>query len=271
MESTVFVTSPRVEVISRPILDIRAIQRFLADNGKTWPEIERKGEPLDMGDVDGEWLTEFAARICYMSFGKGRSHEEHVKHLLEVMHGSTLEHAQYTLVFWNVSRSLTHELVRHRSGFGFSQLSQRYVDESDTRFVIPRAIQELGAQDPAWETRWREHMLNTRKFYSELVDRLMGMYADVEDKTERRKKARQAARSVLPNATETKIAVSANARAWRWLIQQRASAAAEVEIRALAVMVCRAMKEACPLPFFDMEVYLLPDGTEAVRSAYHKV
>ena len=77
-----------------------------------------------------------------MSFQRPRpgGNKAYIGHLLEVGHGSVLEHAVFNLLFTGVSRSLTHELVRHRAGFGFSQLSQRFVDESKCSFVEPEVI-----------------------------------------------------------------------------------------------------------------------------------
>ena len=89
-----------------------------------------------------DWKT--AGRVCYMSFAKPRPGGNHayLNHILEVGHGSVLEHAVWCLVITGVSRSLTHELVRHRAGFSYSQLSQRYVDESVAEYVEPDAIGE---------------------------------------------------------------------------------------------------------------------------------
>ena len=88
-------------------------------------------------------LNEVAGRTCYMSFGKGRkSNEEYLENILSSKHGSVLEHAVWNLLITGVSRALTHELVRHRAGFGYSQLSQRYVDESEARYVVPPLYQE---------------------------------------------------------------------------------------------------------------------------------
>ena len=82
--------------------------------------------------TDGERLAEFAGRLCYMSQHNpaSRSTRDYLENIKKQGHGSVLEHANYSLLLEGVSRSLTHELVRHRAGFAYSQLSQRYVDES---------------------------------------------------------------------------------------------------------------------------------------------
>jgi thymidylate synthase (FAD) len=103
------------------------------------------------------------------------------------------------------------------------------------------------------------------------VNLLDQQFADVTNKTLRRKMARQAARAVLPNATETKIVVTANARAWRTMLELRSSEGAELEIRRLAVAVLRVLQEEAPAFFSDFEIYQAEDRREAARISYHKV
>jgi thymidylate synthase (FAD) len=117
---------------------------------------------------------------------------------------------------------------------------------------------------------WIEHCERSRQLYEELTAKLSDMYGDVESKLERRKKARQAARSVLPNATETKIFVTMNSRALRHLIELRANPAADVEIRKLAVKVCRILQDKAPLFAYGLDIVKLPDGTEGVESEYKR-
>src|SRR3712207_1557127 len=132
------IRQPRVTVISRQQFTVPPHIRWQSDSG-----------------VGGEALAEFAGRLCYLSFGEdaglegghrsipGRTtNEAYLANILGTKHGSVLEHAVWSCLLEGVSRTLTHELVRHRAGFGFSQLSQRYVDESDIGFVLPPEIEE---------------------------------------------------------------------------------------------------------------------------------
>jgi len=219
--------------------------------------------------TDGERLSEFAGRLCYMSQRNpaGRSTHEYIENIKRQGHGSVLEHATYSLLLEGVSRSLTHELVRHRAGFAYSQLSQRYVDESEANFVVPPAI--IGEE--RLETAWREQMEAAQRSYVMLVEELMKRYAWVADKVHRRKMAREGARGVLPNSTETKIVVTANARAWRTMLELRSSEGAELEIRRAAVAVLRLLSTEAPALFSDFEIYEAADRREAARVAYHKV
>src|SRR5437762_11218593 len=119
---------------------------------------------------DGERLSEFAGRLCYMSQKNpaNRPTREYLENIKKQGHGSVLEHANYSLLLEGVSRSLTHELVRHRAGFAYSQLSQSYVDESDANFVVPPAI----VGDESLENEWRPPIEAAQKTYVRLVEHL---------------------------------------------------------------------------------------------------
>jgi thymidylate synthase (FAD) len=252
---------PTVYLLGRQTVDPSEMDRFLADHGvSTWQTDT---------EIAGEKLTEVAGRICYLSFQRPRpgGNKTYLGHILEVGHGSVLEHAVWNFVFTGVSRTLTHELVRHRAGTGFSQLSQRYVDESVAEYVEPDAI----AADPEMHQLWLDAVSHAHQAYIKLVEKLTEHYKDEPDRTLRRKLARQAARSVLPNATETKIFYTANARALRHFIEMRASRHAEVEIRKLAVQVLRIMQTEAPNIFSDYQLVPLPDGTFEATTAHRKV
>jgi len=248
-----FFTEPRLTLLSRP--------QFL--------EPEHLGVAWLGEATDGEKLAEFAGRLCYMSQRNpaGRTTREYLENIKMQGHGSVLEHANYGILVEGVSRSLTHELVRHRAGFAYSQLSQRYVDESDAAFVVPPAM--IG--DAALETAWKSQIESAQAAYIHLVDELMQRYGWVADKVHRRKMAREAARGVLPNSTETKIVVTANARAWRTMLELRSSEAAELEIRRMAVTTLRLLQVEAPAFFSDFEIYTAEDRREAARISFHKV
>jgi thymidylate synthase (FAD) len=251
---------PTVYVMGRQSVSAAELDRFLADHGVAW-----QTDTL----VAGEHLIEVAGRVCYMSFAKPRpgGNKTYIGHILEVGHGSVLEHAVWNLLFTGVSRSLTHELVRHRAGFGFSQLSQRYVDESIAEYVEPDDV----AADAELHRLWLDAIGHAHEAYVRLTEKLQDKFQDEPDKTLRRKLARQAARSVLPNATETKIFVTANARALRHFIEMRGSRHAETEIRKLAIAVLRIMQQEAPHLFGDYELVPLADGTFEASTPYRKV
>jgi len=160
-----------------------------------------------------------------------------------------------------VSRSLTHELVRHRH-FSFSQLSQRYVPEGDAAFVEPDVI----ADDPELHRLFSDAVESSRLAYGALLAGLEARFADVPNATLRRKQARQAARAVLPNATETRIVVTGNYRAWRHFVAMRASEHADVEIRDLAVRCLEELQRVAGNVFGDFRISTLPDGSRVAAS-----
>lgn len=255
------VREPKVYLVGIQTVNDAEVDRFLADHGVSQWTTDTA--------VAGEKLSEIAGRVCYMSFARPRpgGNQAYLGHILEVGHGSVLEHAVFNFIITGVSRSFTHELVRHRAGFGYSQLSQRYVDESTAEYVEPDCI----AEDPKLHEIWMGAIEHCQKAYCDLVDGLMGRFTGVEDKTLRRKMARQAARSVLPNATETKIFVTANARALRHFIELRCNEHAEVEIRKVAAEVLNVARTAAPHLFGDYILEPLPDGTVAAQTKHPKV
>ncbi|OMC11278.1 FAD-dependent thymidylate synthase [Mycolicibacter heraklionensis] len=217
-------------------------------------------------DADGgSALVEFAGRACYQSWSKPNprtaTNAAYLKHIIDVGHFSVLEHASVTFYITGVSRSATHELIRHRH-FSFSQLSQRYVPEPDSRIVVPPGVED----DPELQRILTEAADASRAAYTELLARLEAKFADQPNATLRRKQARQAARAVLPNATETRIVVTGNYRAWRHFIAMRASEHADVEIRRLAVECLRQLADVAPAAFGDFEISTLADGTEVATS-----
>jgi thymidylate synthase (FAD) len=219
-------------------------------------------------DTDGgQALAEFAGRACYQSWSKPNpataTNAGYIKHIIEIGHLSVLEHGSVSFYLSGLSRSLTHELIRHRH-FSYSQLSQRYVPERDAAMVEPEAI----ASDPELHATFQAAAEASVKAYTELLEGLEKKFADVSSGTLRRKQARQAARAVLPNATETRIVVTGNYRAWRHFIAMRATEAADVEIRELAVECLRQLKRAAPNVFEDFAISSIADGTEVAASPY---
>src|SRR5690606_8226008 len=243
-----------VQIIRRPRVTVIARQQFEYPDHIRWESDS---------DVPGEVVAEFAGRLCYLSFGEdaglegghrtiqGRTtNASYLANILQVKHGSVLEHAVWTMLIEGVSRALTHELVRHRAGFGFSQLSQRYVDESDIGFVLPPEIEEGTRAFEIWGRACEESLVAYREILADLAEQI----GEEGTATMRRKRARQAARAVLPNCAETKIVVTGNARAWRHFVEMRGSETADVEIRRLAVATLRVLWDEAPHIFGDLEI-----------------
>jgi len=233
-----------------------------------WTQFEAPPDVSWSTDADGgQALAEFAGRACYQSWSNPNpataTNAGYLSHILEVGHLSVLEHGVVTFYFTGVSRSFTHELIRHRH-FSYSQLSQRYVPERNAAMVEPDVI----ADDPELHKKFVEATEASVRAYTELLEGLERRFADVGDATLRRKQARQAARAVLPNATETRIVVTGNYRAWRHFIGMRATEHADVEIRELAIECLRQLQRVAPNVFADFTISTLADGTEIAASPH---
>jgi thymidylate synthase (FAD) len=219
-------------------------------------------------DADGgQALAEFAGRTCYQAWDKVNpataTNAGYLRHILEVGHLAVLEHASVSMYLTGLSRSLAHELTRHRH-FSYSQLSQRYVPGADATFVEPAVIAAdpdlheafLAAADAALDTHRR------------LLNGMEKALDGVPNATLRRKQALQAANAVLPTATETRMVVTGNYRAWRHFIAMRASEHADVEIRRLALACLRELQRVAVHVFEDFRISSLGDGTEVAASPY---
>lgn len=222
-------------------------------------------------------LSKSAGQLCYLSFGESRTTNDradrYLANIKESGHGSVLEHPTFTFLFYGVSRSLTHELVRHRAGTAFSQVSQRYVDGSVLRFVERPEYQDEGLLHQGFE----ESIDAAAERYHFLASELGRLqeggdpHLAAEARRDLRKRVQQAARSCLPNDTEAPIIFSANCRALRHIIEMRASEHAEIEIRNLFLLVFLCMATCDPLLFDDYRVEPLADGSYVVKTDWRKV
>lgn len=187
---------------------------------------------------DGQTLIEFAGRLCYESFDlpseKTKENGAYVQNIISLGHESVLEHASVTFYVEGVSRNLTHELIRHRH-LSFSELSQRFVDMGDGKFISPPAMG--GGESDLWH--WAQD-------YADTVEHLKA-----QGKT--RKQAREAARSYLPSGTETKFVVTGNLRAWRDVLKKRDSEHADAEMQLFAKEVKHQLLEEYPDVFKDLD------------------
>src|SRR5258708_7120662 len=134
---TPYLNAPGVHLISKPSVSLSSLSEFL---GGFSPELQFPQYLDDPTSLPpGTELCKVAGQVCYASFGPKRTYnadaERYFKNIKESGHGSVLEHANFSFLFYGISRSVTHELVRHRSGFSYSQLSQRFVSGRMLRFV----------------------------------------------------------------------------------------------------------------------------------------
>lgn len=239
-----------------------ATTQFLAEaatdeSGGEW-------EP-EQGYDDASSLSEFAGRQCYESWKRPNpetaTNDGYIKNIISQGHTSVLEHGVASIRISGVSRSLTHELVRHRH-FSYSQVSQRYVQAKADEFIIPPLYKDVWIYDrhasggvsetqALLEANWQRSIQDYDALVAVWMPRLIATGVSPHMA---RKKAREAARSVLPNMTPTAIVMTGNHLAWRQMLEKRGSVHADAEIRELALKVFSILSDIEPALYPDFAV-----------------
>jgi len=251
------ISTPQLRCIAKTVVDFNMIQDFLGVENTTWKKTKNSSVSDD--------LIEFSGRVCYMSFGSRqspRTNAEYIRNLIESGHGSVLEHASWTFLASGVSRGFTHQLVRHRVGFSYSQLSQQYYDESDADFVAPPSLRK----GTVLYIKWVDAMQSSLGLYRELIAsaKKLSINKSFSNK-EKLRELRTTARSILPNAIETKIVFTVNARAIRNFLDARGAIEGDWEMREVSSQIFDIVKEDAPSVFQDFEVVTLDDGSRSVK------
>jgi thymidylate synthase (FAD) len=208
--------------------------------------------PHDLGrnpaSIDN--LAEFAGRNCYQSWDrpnpKTAMNEDYLKNIISQNHFSVMEHGSVTFYVEGVSRSLLAELTRHRH-LSFSVVSQRYVDANDLDWTVPPIVSEL-VDD------WNEEALNILEAnHGNSLDDYNNLVNIFVENGYKRKEAREAARAVLPNMTDSPMVVTGNIRAWRDVLSKRYHIAADKEIQLFAEEVLKHLRVLAPSCVQDIE------------------
>lgn len=218
--------------------NVRLVAHTVLADG--FPDIE----PQD-GDTDADFLAEASGRNCYLAWGRKNpdtnTNRTYMAHIIESRHSSVMEHSSATFYLTGVSRACLTELSRHRF-LSFSVVSQRYVNSADAPVVIPPALRG----DEAAEKALDDWQATVGAVYESMV-------ADLQAKGHKRKQAREAARCLMPNMTETKIVVTGNFRAWRDVLGRRLDPGADAEIKEVSGMILEHLKKIGPSCFQDFE------------------
>jgi thymidylate synthase (FAD) len=245
-------TTPTVFLISRPSIDLEAVRGYLeAVGGTSW--LERRLAEDERALNDAQLLVEFCGRACYRSWEPGLNanvrkirtdQHDYLRNLLSSLHGSVLEHANYTFAFRNVSRVFTHELVRHRAGSAFSQESLRYVRLTDLGFRVPAALEPI-----------RDQVVNIVEQLEELqLTAAAALGLDDEGVPfSVKKEVTSALRRLAPIGLSTDIIWTANVRTLRHVIEMRTSPGAEEELRLVFDEVAGIMQTEAPSLFQDFQ------------------
>lgn len=208
-----------------------------------------------------EKVVAASAKLCYSPVGvdalleemDDKSSEKFLSKLMELGHESPLEHVSFTFAIEGVSRVLTHQLVRHRIA-SYSQQSQRYVKLEAFEYIVPPAIQN----NPIAKAMFDKAMADDQKVYNEIADILEKDYynefisegmSERKAKSQAEKKAVEDARFVFPNACESKIVVTMNARSLINFFNHRCCNRAQWEIRNMANEMLKVVRKKAPSIF----------------------
>jgi thymidylate synthase (FAD) len=271
---TPYLKTPGVVVLAKPQTNVAGLGGFLEGFDPDLHFTEYLDDPTRL--PDSSQLCKTAGQTCYMSFGPRRTKNDnaaaYIERLTSAGHGSVLEHSTFNFLLYGISRSVTHELVRHRAGTAFSQISQRYVSGAVLRFVERPEYQEDEELHRAFEERADRAATEYEAMAELLLERQEGgaSMLTADYRTDARKKVQQTARSLLPNETEAPMVFTGNVRALRHIIEMRADAHAESEIRNLALRIFLCLRIADPILFGDYELGELPDGTNTVSTKNRK-
>lgn len=219
---------------------------FLSQNETNWTQTE--------GVSNAESVIEFSGRVCYMSFGKRqspRNNSEYIGHLISQAHESVLEHATFSILAHQISRSLSQQITRHRVGFSFSQLSQQYFFDESPQHIVPADI----SKDPKAFKIWKNAVNVANQAYEKITNSLIdSKFAEGLPDRERLRAIRSAARAVLPNSTGTSIVITANLRAWRNFLHIRGSTEGDFEMTEFCVKIFNLLQSEAPSAFQDFQI-----------------
>lgn len=249
--------APTVHLLSEHAANLEVALQFAEDAGTPW---ER-----DPAATEAEALLEFCGRVCYMSFGprqSPRTNREYIANLIRSGHESVLEHVSWTMLITGISRAFTHQLVRHRVGFAYSQLSQQYYDQREQRVVMPSVLDQYPDLAAAWRKAVDGAIDSYADFIEDLDEAIESTNMPVK---ERRRLIRSTARSVLPEGTETTISVTANARAIRHFLSIRGAIEGDEEMRRVSAAILQKLEPTAPAIFQDFFVENMDDGSPIVR------
>lgn len=248
---------PKVYLIAKPQLNILGIEEFLEDNNLTWNEPEHAS--------DGDRLPEFAGRICYVSFGdkQGRhGNDKYLKNLISQGHGSVLEHANYSFLVTKASRGFTHEMVRHRAGFAYSQESTHFINYNPESGNI--SIPQLIKDNPDLYKRVLENAKISFENYAEIYNALRVEGID-------KKVACSLSRGMLPIGIESKLVFTGNVRALRHFMVMRGNEHNVGEIRHVALQTYDLLNKECPNMLYDMHKEEFSPGQYKIVAEHNKV
>ena len=268
---------PKAFIVAETALSLGALSELLEELGVSDWSTD--------APTSGEELIELMGRLCYKSFAPDlnpnvtrvrQGNAPYIENILNVKHGSVLEHAHTSVIFTGVSRIFTHELVRHRAGTAFSQESMRFVRLDNIPIYVPDLKEEFaelghlrGEMDRvAFANHMQEAFTDHLTLVTQQAEANIRFFAELLDNSEKavpfrlKKKITSALRRMAPSGHATNSGVTANHRAWRHMIELRTAVTpdgertAEQEIHDVFVELGNAFKARYPNIYQDMEIIL---------------
>lgn len=258
-----------INIIAAPKVTVVAATQFFGHPDYPIPE---DGSPAVK-------TCSFAAKGCYDSYGvDGNPNEDNQARIVEMRHGSVLEHFVVSLFIEGVTRGLTLELNRHRH-YAISQRSTRYTNEDEANFVLEPYYADIynrsgGDVATGPELQMLEEFLDqcreAQNTYVRQVNWLMEINPHELTGTNLRKWARGKARNILPHALETRGTWTGNIRAWRHFLEMRSERYAEEEIRRLSNVAFAALRSYIGFYLSDYEAEFV-QGWQEYQTEHRKV
>lgn len=256
---------PRAWVIATSNFNMGTAHQLL----ESWQGVQDRGMAWEgVSETPAERSMEFAGRVCYMSFGEKQGRIGTTPYLRNIIlqgHGQLLEHAVATVVFDRCSRGFTHQMVRHRAGFSYSQESTHFIDYSEGRCEM--AVCGFEQLDDDAKGKIIHGLKQSLVNYSRLVEHLKENFTIPFGASPHKvRKLRQGmARDLLPSALQARLVVTANHRSWRWFCELRGAKDNTPEIRCCAAFALEMLRQSAPTIYETLVADTAEDGFPYVR------
>lgn len=257
---------PRAIHVAQTELDRAGVQDYLAEIGA--PEWSTDAP------TGAEELIEVLGRICYASFKIGlnpnvvrmrEGNKPYLENVIKQRHGALVEHAYDTYILLNISRVVSHQIVRHRVGTNYSQASGHYIRVEGIKSYFPSYFENHPRRDELFE------LYKTRYEDLERAQLDLARILDVDNLSfTDKKRATTAMRRLVPDGIATTLGMTCNARTWRWIIELRTERGNDEEIRTVFADVFHQQAARYPHLYADARVELV-DGIEEVAFENSKI
>lgn len=257
---------PSVFLVAATAIDHSGLQKYL--------EHIKAPDWTSDSTNDHEVLTEVAGKSCYMSFDTAlnqnltrvgaRTNEKYIQEgIIATRHGSVLEHSSVSFIITDVTRVVTHELVRHSTGTAISQLSGRYVSTDELFYYLPKHIAENALARSMFIGEFQHQEATARRLRELLVNENTPFAL--------KKQVTSAIRRIIGNGATNQIMFTGNHRAWRNIIEQRVNEHAEEEVRIIVAEIARQLQFMYPAIYADMVITLDENQFPTATFTHNKV